>query len=46
MRSGGGAGGELPTVGVAKKNEQYYRGVKAFFTVDLPDVLSFLFNFF
>ena len=28
------------------KNEQDYRGVKAFFTVDLPDILSVLFNFF
>ena len=29
------------------KNEHDYRGVKAFFTVDLPDILSvFLFNFF
>ena len=31
--------------GVAKKSEQYYRGVKASFTIDLPD-LKFLIDFF
>ena len=33
-------------VGSCKKSEHYYKGVKAFFTVDLPNFLSFLVNFF
>ena len=30
---------------VAKKNEQYYSGVKASFTVDLPDLKFFTYLF-
>ena len=41
-----GGRGEVRRWGVAKESEQYYRGVKAFFTVDLPDFKIFLFNFF
>ena len=32
-----GWGEEVGGGGGAKKSDQYYRGVKAFFTVDLPD---------
>ena len=43
--TGGGVRGEVRRWGVAKKSEQYYRGVKASFTIDLPD-LKFLIDFF